>query len=447
MTESSTDASSPASAAPESWAPPTPSGPLDARIRIPGSKSLTNRAYVLAALSHESTWVREPLDSRDTRLMLAALAALGAGSQHTDTGIVLNPLSSTAAEGTVELGNAGTVARFTPALAALGDHNVRFDGDTAIRQRPIAPLLRALADIGVDIDHDGRAAPPFTVHGAAGITGGTVDLDSSASSQFLSALLLIGPCCRDGITVRLVGDAPPSEPNIAMTLQTLRTFGAEPTRNGAEFHVPPATLNAGEFTVEPDLSTSAPFAAAPLIAGGTVRIAGWPHATTQPGDHLRRLLPHLGARVELDADGLTITGAAQVRAADLELRECSELAPVLAALLCLADGPSRLRGIAHMRGHETDRLAALATELSALGPEVTETDDGLVIKPAPLQPGKFHTYDDHRLVMAGAVLAMAGTGIEVTDPATVGKTFPDFVTQWHAVIDSNGPDTRPTQRR
>lgn len=434
MSESSTDTSQHAGTGPEAWAPPATSGPLDARIRIPGSKSLTNRAYVLAALSHAPTRVLWPLDSRDTRLMLGALAALGADSRPTEDGLVLNPLSSTTGCDTVELGNAGTVTRFTPALAALGDHDVRFDGDAAIRQRPLAPLLRALADIGVDINHDDRAAPPFTVHGSGGLPGGTVRLDSSASSQFLSALLLIGPRCRDGVTVRLVGDAPPSEPNIAMTLRTLREFGAEPTRDGGEFHVPPATLGRDEFTVEPDLSTSAPFAVAPLVAGGTIRIAGWPQDTTQPGDQLRRLLPHLGARVTHDADGLAVSGTGHVRAADLDLRECSELAPVLAALLCFADAPSRLRGIAHMRGHETDRLAALAAELSALGPGVAETDDGLIIEPAPLRPGTFHTYDDHRLVMAGALLALAGTGIEVSNPATVGKTFPGFVTEWHTVV-------------
>jgi len=451
VAESSTNTSSHTSAPPDSWAPPVSSGPLDARIRIPGSKSLTNRAYVLAALAAEPTRILRPLDSRDTRLMLRALRALGADYELGDTAVDVHPLSESAGEGsaasaasadkdmgaeTVTLGNAGTVARFTPAVAALGTRSVHFDGDPAIRRRPIGPLLRALTDIGVDIDTADNAGLPFTVHGTGSLPGGTVELDSSASSQFLSALLLIGPRCRDGISVRLVGDAPPSEPNIAMTLQALRDFGAGASSDGTEFRVPAATLHGGEFTVEPDLSTAAPFAVAPLVAGGSVHVSGWPHATNQPGDHLRELLPRLGATVEHDAYGLTITGSGPIRAAELDLRECSELVPVVAALLCLADGPSRLRGIAHMSGHETDRLAALATELSALGPRVTETEDGLAIEPAPLRPGVFHSYDDHRLVMAGALLAMRRAGIQVSDPATVGKTFPDFTQRWQQMVDS-----------
>lgn len=434
MAECSTETDSHSSTAPALWTPPTAAAPLDAHVRPPGSKSLTNRAYVLAALSAERTRVIQPLDSRDTTLMLAALAALGAGYEHDGADVLVDPLGTTSGRARVDLGNAGTVARFTPALAALGTHNVLFDGDTAIRRRPMSPLLGALADVGVVIDHGGHAAPPFTIHGTSGITGGTVRLDSSASSQFLSALLLAAPRCREGITVRLVGDTPPSEPNVAMTLRTLRAFGADPVRDGTEFRVPAAALGVPEFTIEPDLSTAAPFVAAPLVAGGTVRITGWPRDTTQPGDNLRSILPRLGARVELDERGLVVTGTGTVRAAELDLHECSELAPVLAALLCFADGRSRLSGIAHMRGHETDRLAALATELSSLGPGVTETTDGLVIDPEPMRSGVFHTYDDHRLVMAGAVLAMAGTGIRVANPATVGKTFPGFTDEWHEVL-------------
>ena len=422
----------------EPWAAPAAAGPLDTRVRVPGSKSLTNRAYVLAALSGEPTHVLDPLDSRDTRLMLSALEVLGASYRPTECGMYLHPITGQAgqapASASVDLGNAGTVARFTPALAALGTATVRFDGDEAIRRRPIAPLLDALAGIGVDIDHGGRGAPPFTVRGHGEIAGGAVTLDSSASSQFLSALLLVGPRCRDGITVRLVGDGPPSEPNIAMTLAALRDFGAAPSRDGSEFRVPPADLRHPEFPVEPDLSTAAPFAAAPLVAGGTVRLAGWPTETTQPGDRLRRVLAELGADVRWDGGGLAITGGGSIRAADFDLHEASELVPVVAALLCFADGPSRLSGIAHMRGHETDRLAALAHELSALGPRVRETDDGLHIEPAPVGAGVFDTYDDHRLVMAGAVLALAGTGVKVANPATVGKTFPGFVTEWHTML-------------
>ncbi|MFC4002445.1 3-phosphoshikimate 1-carboxyvinyltransferase [Prauserella oleivorans] len=416
-----------------SWTAPVAADKLDATVRVPGSKSITNRAYVLAALSAGPTLVREPLDSRDARLMLGALAALGASSEHTADGVRVQPLTDGDGEAAITLGNAGTVARFTPPLAALGSRTVHFDGDPAIRRRPLSPLLTALRELGADIDDGGRGAPPFTVRGRGGLAGGEIELDSSASSQFLSALLLAAPAFTVGVTVRLVGTVP-SEPHIAMTLDMLRRFGAAPERNRREFHVPPATLSLDHYTVEPDLSTAAPFVVAPLLAGGSVRIAGWPRETTQPGDWLRSLVRELGAEVSLDDDGLRVTGTGRLPGATLDLHEVGELTPVVAALLCFADGPSRISGVAHLRGHETDRLAALATELTALGGDVTETEDGLRIRPVPLGGGVFHTYDDHRLVMAGAVLGLRVPGIEVENPATVGKTFPGFVDAWQRML-------------
>jgi 3-phosphoshikimate 1-carboxyvinyltransferase len=422
------------------WTAPVATAEVDGRVRVPGSKSITNRALVLAALSTGPTLVREPLDSRDARLMLDALTALDARCEHTSAGILVHAVDTGA--GTVDpgrtvdvvMGNAGTVARFTPALAALGRHVVRFDGDEAIRRRPVGPLLRALVDLGADLDDGGRGAPPFTVRGHGGLPGGTVELDSSASSQFLSALLLVAPATENGVTIRLVGGAPPSEPHIAMTLDMLRRFGAVTERAGTEFHVPAATLSCPEYTVEPDLSTAAPFVLAPLLTGGVVRVDGWPSETTQPGDWLRSLVRELGGSATLGADGLTVTGSGDIRGAELDLHEVGELTPVVAALLCFADRPSAISGVAHLRGHETDRLAALATELSTLGGDVTETDDGLRITPAPLRAGVFHTYDDHRLVMAGALLGLRVPGIEVENPDTVAKTFPGFVPAWEQLV-------------
>ncbi|WP_026361184.1 3-phosphoshikimate 1-carboxyvinyltransferase [Amycolatopsis nigrescens] len=419
------------------WTAPVAPGPLNAVVQVPGSKSITNRAYLLAGLSSTSTLVRTPLESRDTVLMLDALAAMGGSYQPGPDGVRISPLSTEGdAPVAVALGNAGTVARFTPALAGLGNRAVRFDGDEAIRRRPVAPLLRALSELGVQIEDDGRGAPPFTVHGKGRVRGGKVDLDSSASSQFLSALLLAGPSFDEGVTVRLVGGAPPSEPHIAMTIDLLRRFGAETERDGTEFHVGPARLACPNYTVEPDLSTAAPFVAAAVAAGGTVRVTGWPERTTQPGDWLRSLLTELGQRVELGADGLTVTGTGEIPGVTLDLHEVGELTPVIAALLCFADGPSVISGVAHLRGHETDRLTALATELSGLGGDVTETEDGLRITPAPLHGGEFHTYDDHRLVMAGAVLGLRVPGVQVENPATVGKTFPGFVDAWTTLLHS-----------
>jgi 3-phosphoshikimate 1-carboxyvinyltransferase len=421
-----------------SWTAPVAEGPVDATVRVPGSKSITNRAYVLAALAAAPTRVRAPLDSRDAKLMLGALASLGARSEATAAGVLVHPLSSGPHSGdkTVEvtLGNAGTVARFTPALAALGNAPVRFDGDAAIRRRPIGPLLTALRDLGAVIDDSGRNAPPFIVRGNGGLPGGKVDLDSSASSQFLSALLLAAPAFDSGVTVRLIGGTPPSEPHIAMTIDMLRRFGATVERDGTEFHVPPASLSCPEYVVEPDLSTAAPFVVAAAAIGGTVRIAGWPQHTTQPGDWLRSLLTELGAEVVLDEAGLTVTGGSAIPGARLDLHEVGELTPVISALLCFADGPSEISGVAHLRGHETDRLTALATELSGLGADVSETEDGLRITPAPLHAGTFHTYEDHRLVMTAAVLGLRVPGVEVENPATVGKTFPGFVDAWTAML-------------
>ncbi|MFD9893017.1 3-phosphoshikimate 1-carboxyvinyltransferase [Amycolatopsis sp. NPDC059027] len=425
-------------AAEDRWTAPTAEGPLDAEVRVPGSKSITNRAYVLAALAGAPTRIRQPLDSRDARLMLGALSALGARSQATTDGVLVHPIAA-AGSGrgepvTVTLGNAGTVARFTPALASLGFAPVLFDGDEAIRRRPIGPLLDALRALGARIDDDGRGAPPFTVHGEGGLRGGTVNLDSSASSQFLSALLLAAPAFEQGVTVRLVGGTPPSEPHIAMTMDMLRRFGAVVERDGTEFRVEPTKLSCPGYVVEPDLSTAAPFVLAPLLTGGTLRLAGWPEHTTQPGDWLRTLLPALGATVRLDASGLTVTGGETIPGVELDLHEVGELTPVIAALLCFAEGPSVISGVAHLRGHETDRLTALATELSALGGSVSETDDGLRITPAPLHGGLFHTYEDHRLVMAAALLGLRVDGVEVENPATVGKTFPEFTSTWTTML-------------
>ncbi|MFF0149562.1 3-phosphoshikimate 1-carboxyvinyltransferase [Amycolatopsis sulphurea] len=419
------------------WTAPVANAALDATVRVPGSKSITNRAYVLSALATAPTRVRVPLDSRDTRLMLSALATLGARSEETADGFLVHPLDAAGVRGdevTVTMGNAGTVARFTPALASLGNVPVRFDGDEAIRRRPIGPLLTALRRVGARIDDEGRGAPPFTVHGDGGLRGGKVDLDSSASSQFLSALLLAGPSFDQGVTVRLVGDAPPSEPHIAMTLDMLRRFGAAVERDGSEFHVSPSKLSCPEYVVEPDLSTAAPFVAAAVVAGGTVRVQGWPKHTTQPGDWLRSLLPALGAKVALDDNGLAVTGGPAIPGVELDLHEVGELTPVIAAMLCFAEGPSVISGVAHLRGHETDRLTALATELSGLGAGVTETADGLRITPAPLHGGVFHTYDDHRLVMAAAVLGLRVPDMRVENPGTVGKTFPGFTSTWTGLV-------------
>jgi 3-phosphoshikimate 1-carboxyvinyltransferase len=414
------------------WPAPTARGPVDARVELPGSKSLTNRALVLAALSDGPSVVRRALRSRDTELMAAALTALGApvdtsGPHWT---VAPGPLHG----GTVDCGLAGTVMRFVPPVAALATGPVDFDGDPHARTRPMSGVLDALRGLGVDIADDGRGTLPFTVEGAGHVRGGSVVIDASASSQFVSALLLAGAAYDEGVSVRHEGPPVPSLPHIEMTVECLREHGVEVETGRDTWTVPPSTIRATDVTIEPDLSNAAPFLMLAMTTGGRTRVPGWPQRTTQAGDALRDLLVRMGADVSLDAHGLTLTGADAVVGLDADLHDVGELAPAIAALCALAETPSRLRGIAHIRGHETDRLAALATELRGLGADVTEHEDGLSFEPAPLHGGTFRTYADHRMAHAAVVVGSAVEGVLVEDVATTSKTFPGFADVWAGLV-------------
>lgn len=429
------------------WAAPRAVAPVDATVALPGSKSLTNRYLVLAALAQEPSRLRAPLRSRDTALMAAAVAALGAGvtdvpaTQPLGAGappsgddwlVTPGPLHGPAR---IDCGLAGTVMRFLPPVAALALGDVRFDGDPRARERPMGPVVQALRDLGVEVDDGGRGLLPFTVRGAGRVRGGTVRIDASASSQFVSALLLAGARFDEGLVVEHVGPPIPSEPHVVMTVEALRDVGvvvddADP----CVWRVEPGPVGALDVQVEPDLSNAAPFVAAAAVTGGRVSIPGWPQHTTQAGDHLRDLLDAMGADVSLDREGLTVRGTGDLYGIDADLHAAGELTPVVAALAALADSPSHLHGIAHLRGHETDRLAALARELNALGGDVTETDDGLVIRPRPLHGGVFATYDDHRIATAGALLGLAVDGVLVENVATTAKTLPDFTGLWQRML-------------
>lgn len=423
------------------WHPPAASGPLDATVTLPGSKSLTNRFLVLAALAGETSRLRRPLRSRDTELMAQALRRLGAGVD--DATSSANALASpdwiiTPATlrggGDVDCGLAGTVMRFLPPVAALCEGPVSFDGDEHARVRPMAAIIDALRDLGVTIEDEGRGALPFVVRGTGAVRGGEVVLDASASSQYISALLLAGPRFDEGITVVHDGKPLPSVPHIEMTVEALRDAGAEvddsePNR----WRVEPGELLPLDVTVEPDLSNAAPFLAAAAVTDGTVRVPDWPQHTTQAGDRIRDVLDQMGADTTLDGQALTVSGDGRPSGIDVDLHDAAELTPVVAALAACADGPSIIRGVGHIRGHETDRIAALAAELTACGAGVTEREDGLRIDPAPLRPATFHTYADHRMVMAGAVLSLV-TETVVEDPGTVAKTLPGFVGLWESML-------------
>ncbi len=417
------------------WTAPTASGPLDARVILPGSKSLTNRYLVLAALAADVSRLRAPLRSRDTELMAAALRALGTGVEDVDGDWIVTPRGLTGGC-SVDCGLSGNVMRFLPPLAGLAVGPVRFDGDPAARHRPMAPVLDALRHLGVQVDDDGRGALPFTVHGSGRVRGGEVTIDASASSQFVSGLLLSAARYDDGLTVHHDGTTVPSLPHIEMTVETLRDAGvvvddAEPQT----WRVEPSEVGALDVQVEPDLSNAAQFLAAALVTGGRVHVPGWPQYTTQGGDLVRDVLDMMGADVVLDRHGLTVSGGGPILPVDVDLHDSSELTPVVAALCALADGPSVIRGVAHIRGHETDRLAALESELTALGAETTATGDGLRIVPGPLRAGRVHTYEDHRMVMAAAVLGLAVPGVVVEDPGTVAKTMPEFIALWSHMLD------------
>ena len=433
------------------WPSPAADGPVSARVRLPASKSITNRALVLAALSDGPdpvSVIANPLRARDTMLAAAALRALGTGidEQDTDSRTAWRVTPGRPAPGSavsVDVGNAGTVMRFVPGLAALTSAVVAFDGDARARQRPVGPILAALRQLGAHIEDGGRAAVPFTVHGRGAVRGGTVVLDASGSSQLVSGLLLSAPRFDEGIEIRHEGPPVPSAPHIAMTVRMLRAAGADVAElRSYAWRVAPGRLALGAVTVEPDLSNAGPFLAAALVTGGTVTIGDWPRDSLQAAGAILDVLTRMGARCEVGADGLTISGTGRIRGITADLRDVNELAPVLTAAAAVAESPSVFTGLAHTRTHETDRLAALAKEINALGGDITELPDGLQIRPRPLRAGAaggpFGSYDDHRMVMAAAVLGLVVPGVRVAGADTVAKTFPDFMDVWAAML---GPES------
>jgi 3-phosphoshikimate 1-carboxyvinyltransferase len=400
---------------------------------VPGSKSLTNRALVLAAVAEGPSVLRRPLVARDTELMVAALRGLGTTVVSGRDRIYVEP-GPFRGPASVDCGLAGTVMRFVPPVAALAVGDVRFDGDPRARERPMSELLGALRTLGVGIAADAEALP-FTLTGTGSVRGGKVDLDASASSQFLSGLLLAGARYTDGVDVRHTGLALPSLPHVAMTVAMMRDRGVRVhVGRRHSWRVEPGPVHALDLTIEPDLSSAAPFLAAAVVTAGSVTILGWPASTHQPGDELRGILGHFGASVERVDDGLRVTGQGRIRAVDLDLQQAGELAPVVAAICAFADGASRLRGIAHLRGHETDRLAALATQLQRLGADAEETPDGLVISPHTMTGTVVHADGDHRMAQAAAVLGLGVRGVVVDDIATTSKTYPGFADAWRTML-------------
>ncbi len=439
------------------WPAPFASHPVDATVTVPGSKSLTNRYLVLAALANGPCRLRAPLHSRDSALMVDALRRLGAtitevpGDGQYGPDLEVTPIDPAAAasETAIDCGLAGTVMRFVPPLAALRNGASVFDGDPHARQRPMGTIIEALRTLGVEVSAmDGQAPSslPFKVSGTGSVRGGHLVIDASASSQFVSALLLVGARFEEGLHLEHVGKPVPSLDHINMTVAVLRGVGVQVDDSVPNhWRVSPGAIQAFDERIEQDLSNAGPFLAAALATKGTVRIPNWPANTTQVGDLWRNILATMGATVTLENGTLTVTGGSEILGADFD--ETSELAPTVAALCALATSPSRLTGIAHLRGHETDRLAALVAEINRLGGDAEETSDGLVIRPAALHAGVVHSYADHRMATAGAILGLAVEGVQVEDIATTSKTMPEFPHIWTSMLSAGpaGADTGSTE--
>ena len=427
------------------WSAPFRSGltaaskPISAIVTIPGSKSATNRALILAALATTPSRIRKPLSSRDTDLMVEGLQSLGCKIEQikTDQGFDYQVIPGKLTGPTqIDVGNAGTVMRFLPPIAALATGLIHFDGDERSHQRPIGPVLSALEQLGVSVEHNNKYKLPITINGAGKIKGGTVEIDASASSQFVSALLLVAPATQEGITIKNIGPSLPSAPHIEMTIQMLEKFGATVQRTASSWSVKPCQLIGQDLVIEPDLSNAAPFMAAAMICGGSVQVSDWPLSTTQPGDQLRSIFTKMGAKVELNASGLTITGSGKIDGIDIDLGDVGELTPSIAAVASLATTPSALRGISHLRLHETDRLSALANEINNLGGSVTEGPGDLIIKPSKMNASQiFRSYEDHRMATAGAIIGLAVEGVIVENIETTRKTLSDFPGMWQGMLD------------
>lgn len=415
------------------WAAPHATTPVSARVVVPGSKSGTARALVLAALASGPGTIRGGLEARDSQLMRGALRTLGVVIDDTDPDVwSVTPPESFVAGGEVDCGLAGTVARFVPPIAALASGTTEFRGDPAASARPVAPLLDGLIQCGATVSGDRL---PFAVTGP--VRGGAAAIDASASSQFLSGLLLTGARFEEGLRLRHVGLEPvPSLPYVDLTVSNLRDRGVVVDKPGAdEWLVQPGQIAPADETVQPDLMNAAAFLAAALVTGGSVTVAGWPAERGLPGTDVPDVFAAFGATATVTSEGLTVTHAGGGwPGVDLDLHSTSEVTPVVAVLAALADSPSRITGVAHIRGHETDRLAALATELTCLGAQVTELPDGLEITPRPLHGGLWHCYADHRLAHAGALIGLAVAEVELDDIGCTSKTMPRFADVWAGML-------------
>lgn len=406
-------------------------GPLDARLRPPGSKSLTNRALPVAALARGASRLTGALASDDTQVMLECLAALGVPVQCGDAAWTLHGCDGHFALPTAPLftGNSGTTARFLTAACALAPGAVVIDGTARMRERPIGDLARALHTLGLRIDWLGRdECPPLRVHGGS-LPGGRVAVDASRSSQYVSALLLAAPYAQRDVELELRGEQIVSRPYIDLTLALMRDFGARAEWTGpAALRVEAGRHYAGrDYAIEADASAAAyPFCAA-AICGGRVRVEGFAPDSIQADLALLPILERMGCRVQRGAAAIVVEGPSEgLRAVDVDMNELPDAVLALAVTALFARGTTRIRNVANLRIKETDRLAALETELRKLGARATAGPDSLEIEPGALRGAEIATYDDHRMAMAFALAGLRIPGVVILDPGCVRKTWPGY---------------------
>ena len=417
-----------------SWSAPQARG-FKASIRLPGSKSLTNRELVLSALADKPSTLLDPLYSRDSQLMIEALKSLGTTFEKSANRLIVTP-GKLVGPAKIDCGLAGTVMRFIPPLAALASGEITFDGDAQARRRPMATTIDSLRKLGVSVSAEGDGLP-FSISSSGNVQGGELSIDASASSQFVSGLLLAGARYEKGLLIHHSGESVPSLPHIDMTLVCLAQRGVSAKSAGeSSWRVEPGAITGIEIEIEPDLSNAGPFLAAALVTDSQVNIP-WPENTTQVGDQFRKLLSEMGAEVEYKNKQLSVRGTGKILGIQADLSEAGELVPTIAAIAALASTPSELTGISHLRGHETDRLAALVAEINGIGGRAIELADGIKIQPSKLTGGLWKTYEDHRMATAGAIIGLRVAGIEIQDISVTSKTMPNFSQLWQEMLESN----------
>ena len=413
------------------WAAPLAKSAISAQISIPGSKSLTNRELVLSALASGPSEILNPLDSRDSNLMIQALKQLGSEIESTPNSLRITP-KPISGPAQIDCGLAGTVMRFVPPVAALAKGEISFDGDVAARSRPMKTTVDSLRALGVEVSGSGL---PFTIHGTGEVVGGELSIDASESSQFVSGLLLVAARFKNGLTLNHTGKTLPSMPHIDMTIDTLAKRGVKVLKlSETSWQIEPGEISGRTVEIEPDLSNAGPFMAAALVAGGTVTIENWPRSTTQVGNDFVSLLALMGGQVSRNGTGMSVTGTGEINGIEIDLSSAGELTPVIAALAALAKSKSVISGVAHLRGHETNRLKALVDEINSIGGRATETQDGLIVEPADLRGGLWKTYGDHRMATAGAIIGLRVPGIEIEDITVTSKTMPGFELLWSKML-------------